>query len=53
MKRKLVWLFLSCLMVVALILASCTPAVTEGEEEEMAPPSGIAFMSDRDGNLEI
>jgi peptide/nickel transport system substrate-binding protein len=34
MKKKIVWLLLSCLMVVALALASCGPAVTEEEEEE-------------------
>ena len=33
MKKKLVWLILSCLMVAALVLASCAPAVIEEEEE--------------------
>ncbi|MFC1864697.1 ABC transporter substrate-binding protein [Chloroflexota bacterium] len=32
MKRKIVWLVISCLMVAALLLASCAPAVTEEEE---------------------
>ena len=32
MKRKVVWLLVSCLMVAALLLASCAPAVTEEEE---------------------
>jgi len=36
MKRGIVWLMVSCLMVAALVLASCAPAVTE--EEEAAPP---------------
>lgn len=36
MKRKIVWLILSCLMVLALVLASCGPAVPE-EEEEVTP----------------
>jgi len=39
-KRKIVWLVLSCLMVAALVLASCAPAVTEEEEvveEEEVP----------------
>ncbi len=36
MKKKIVWLILSCLMVVALLLASCAPAVVE-EEEEVIP----------------
>ena len=35
MKRKIVWLILSCLMVVALVLVSCGPAAEE--EEEMSP----------------
>jgi len=37
MKRKIVWLVVSCLMAAALVLASCAPAVVE-EEEEVAPP---------------
>ena len=36
MKKKIIWLVVSCLIVVALLLASCGPAVTE--EEEAAPP---------------
>jgi ABC-type transport system substrate-binding protein len=35
MKKKIVWVVVSCLMVVALVLASCGPAVTE--EEEVTP----------------
>ena len=45
MKKRIVWLVLSCFMVVALLLASCAPAeeeeeeeVTPPEEEEVAPP---------------
>ena len=47
MKKKIVWLVVSCLMVAALVLASCAPAVVEEEvvpveeeevvEEEVAP----------------
>jgi len=40
MTRKIVWLVVSCLMVAALVLASCAPAVVEEEEvveEEVAP----------------
>ena len=43
MKKKMVWLLVSCLMVAALLLASCGPAaeeedvVTPGEEEEVVP----------------
>ena len=36
MNRKIIWLLLSCLMVAALILASCGPAAPE--EEEVVPP---------------
>ena len=32
MRKKIVWLVVSCLMVAALVLASCGPAVTEEEE---------------------
>ncbi len=34
MKRKILWLGLSFLLVVALVLASCGPAVPVGEQEE-------------------
>ena len=37
MKRKIIWLVVSCLMVAVLLLVSCAPAVTE-EEEVIAPP---------------
>jgi len=36
MKRKIVWLVISCLMVLSLVLASCSPA--EEVEEEVTPP---------------
>jgi len=36
MKRKIMWVVASCLMVLSLILSSCAPAVTE-EEETIAP----------------
>jgi len=36
MKKRIVWLVVSCLMVAALVLASCGPA--EEEEEEVTPP---------------
>ena len=32
MKRKIIWLVVSCLMVLSLLLASCAPAAPEGEE---------------------
>ena len=34
MKKKIVWLTLSCFMALSLVVASCGPAVTEEEEEE-------------------
>ena len=37
MKRKIVWSVMSCLMVTALVLASCGPAVTEEEEVVVTP----------------
>jgi len=43
MKKRIVWLMVSCLMVAALLLASCGPAAEEeevvipGEEEEVVP----------------
>ncbi len=33
MKKKIIWLVVSCLMVAALLLASCAPAITEKEEK--------------------
>ena len=50
MKRKIVWLAVSCLMVAALVLASCAPAVTEEEgkkvvvKEEEVPKYGGTFI---------
>ena len=34
MKRRIIWILVSCLMVTALIMASCGPAEVEEEEEE-------------------
>ncbi|MFC1864877.1 ABC transporter substrate-binding protein [Chloroflexota bacterium] len=36
MKKKTVWLLLSCLMALSLVLSSCAPAVEEEEEEGAA-----------------
>jgi len=36
MKKKTIWLILSCFLVLSLLFASCAPAVTG--EEEVAPP---------------
>jgi len=44
MKRKIVWLVASCLIVATLLLASCAPAVEEEEvvvEEEEAAPVAV------------
>ena len=38
MKKKIVWLLVSCLMVLSLVLASCAPAATEEEEEVALGP---------------
>ncbi len=40
MKRKILWLSLSCLMVLSLVLASCAPVVIE-EKEETPPTTGV------------
>lgn len=49
MKKKIIWLMVSCLMALSLILASCGEAEEEeeeeviippGEEEEVKPPTG-------------
>ena len=57
MKKSIVWLVVSCLMVAALVLTSCGGAVTEeeevtvGEEEEEEPKYGgilrIAYTPDQ------
>ncbi len=36
MKKKIIWVGVSCLMMVALLLVSCAPSVTE---KEVAPPA--------------
>ena len=65
MKRKIVWLVVSCLMVAALLLASCGPAAVEEEkvtppteekaappeEEEVAPPEGKEMVRDSLGRM--
>ncbi|MFC1983507.1 ABC transporter substrate-binding protein [Chloroflexota bacterium] len=40
MKRKILWMGLSFLMVATLVLTSCGPTVEEGEVEEEAPAEG-------------
>lgn len=37
MTKKIVWLWVSCLMVAALLLVSCAPAAVDEEEEKVAP----------------
>jgi len=37
MKKRIIWLLVSCLMVAALLLASCGPAAVEEEEEVVTP----------------
>jgi len=32
--KKIIWLLVSCLMVLSLVIASCGPATVEEEEEE-------------------
>ncbi len=45
MKKKFVWLGVSWLIVAALVLASCSLGVPEGEEEEEEEEEGIVFLS--------
>jgi len=50
MMSKVVWQVLSCLMVAALMLASCTSAITEEEvvqskEEDVIPMPNIIFLN--------
>ena len=47
MKKKIVWLGMSWLIVAALVLASCGPAAPEGEEEEEEEEEeeGVATLS--------
>ena len=35
MKKRIIWLVMSCLMVAALVLASCGPAEEEEEERDI------------------
>ena len=56
MKKRIVWLLLSCLMVAALLMASCGPAEEEeevvvipGEEEEVAPPEEEEVVTEEKG----
>jgi len=49
MRKKILWLIVSCLMVAALVLASCGPA--EEEEEGETPPEGSEMVRDALGNL--
>ena len=58
MKRKIVWLGVSWLMVAALVLASCGPTVPEGEqeeeeEEEEVPPLTTLSIGETYQTLEI
>ena len=42
MKRKIVWLAVSCLIVASLLLVSCAPEAVEKEEEVMLPEEEVA-----------
>ena len=50
MKKKIVWLILSCMIVVALILASCGPAAVEKEEAKVVE-EGPEMVRDAFGKL--
>jgi len=69
MKKKLIWLMVSCLMVALLLLASCAPAAVEEEEaevvvteeevveeaaeEEEAPPPMVRGTVDPDISVDV
>ena len=44
--KKTTWQILSCLMVVALVLLSCTPTVTEEEEEIMTAVEEVVTLEE-------
>jgi len=52
MKKKTVWLILSHLVVVALVLASCTPVAVEKEEEVVTPEEEAAPPVEEELGLE-
>jgi len=47
-KRKIIWLVVSCLTVVALVLASCGPAEVEEEEEVVVPEEEEAISPEEE-----
>ena len=54
MKKKILWLVVSCSMVAALLLASCAPAVTEEEpvtEEAPVTEEGPEMVRNSIGKL--
>ena len=55
MKRKIVWLVLSCLIVVSLVLTSCAPAVVE-EGDVVTPGEGegeVAVIEEGEGEVVV
>jgi len=44
MKKKTVWIVVSCLMVASLLLVSCAPAAVEEEEEVVTQEEGEAYI---------
>ena len=48
MKKKIIWLLVSCLVVAALLLASCAPAVTEEEEADIVFINGQVVTMEPD-----
>jgi len=51
MKRKNVWLLGSCLVIAALMLVSCAPAVTEEKAAEAEAPEFEGTIEAIDGNI--
>jgi len=53
MYKKIVWLMLSCLMVVALVLTSCRPAAVEEKEEAVLPEEEEEVVPEEEEEEEV
>ena len=48
MKRKIIWMVVSCLMVASLVLTSCAEAVTEEEEEVVTEEEEVVVVEEEE-----
>jgi len=51
MKKKSIWLVVSCLMVAVLVMTSCGPAVTEEEEEELVTEEAVSLPEEEPAEM--